>query len=84
MEELICIESKAEMSGWFIKGNEYSLKIYYDGRLYVLDEEGDAWDLEQSHGGAFTVNFLGTPAVTFTTASNHDASADDSEGGCRE
>lgn len=84
MEELICIESGPDVRHWFVKGNKYSSGIYYDGRRYVLDEDGDEWDLEQSYGGTFTVNFLGTPAVTLTTASNHDARADDSEGGCRE
>lgn len=84
MEELICIESGTDAHSWFVKGNKYSSGVYYDGRRYVLDEDGDEWDLEQSYGGTFTVNFLGAPALTFTAASNHDARADDSEGGCRE
>lgn len=84
MEELICIESGPDVQGWFVKGNKYSSGVYYDGRRYVLDEDGDEWDLEDAVGGTLTVSFsacLGQ--ALFTTASNHDACANDSEGGCR-
>lgn len=85
MEELICIESGPDVQRWFVKGNKYSSGVYYDGRRYVLDEDGDEWDLEDSVSETLTVSFsacLGQ--ALFTTASNHDACADDSEGGCRE
>ncbi|AUX83716.1 hypothetical protein QCF77_gp71 [Escherichia phage vB_EcoS-Ro145c2YLVW] len=84
MEELICIESEPDVQGWFVKGNKYSSGVYYDGRRYVLDEDGDEWDLEDAVGGTLTISFFNAVAASFTTASNHDASADDSEGGCRE
>ncbi|MBW2864193.1 hypothetical protein KX272_00085 [Escherichia coli] len=55
MEELICIESRQD---WFVKGNKYSSGVYYDGRRYVLDEDGDEWDLEDTVGETLTVSFL--------------------------
>lgn len=84
MEELICIESEPDVQGWFVKGNKYSSGVYYDGRQYVLDEDGDEWDLEDAVGGTLTISFFNAVSASFTTASNHDARADDSEGGCRE
>lgn len=84
MEELICIESGQDVQSWFVKGNKYSSGIYYDGRRYVLDEDGDEWDLEDAVSETLTVSISCCPGqAIFTTASNHDASADDSEGGCR-
>lgn len=84
MEELICIESGPDVQRWFVKGNKYSSGVYYDGRRYVLDEDGDEWDLEDAVGETLTVSFFDVVSASFTTASNHGASADDSEGGCRE
>lgn len=84
MEELICIESGPDVRHWFVKGNKYSSGVYYDGRRYVLDEDGDEWDLEDSVGETLTVSLFNAVSASFTTASNHDACADDSEGGCRE
>lgn len=84
MEELICIEYSHDVQDWFVKGNKYSSGVYYDGRRYVLDEDGDEWDLEDSVSETLTVSFFNVVSASFTTASNHDASADDSEGGCRE
>ena len=86
MEELICIESGPDVQGWFVKGNKYSSGggVYSYGRRYVLDEDGDEWDLEDSVGETLTVSFFNGVSASFTTASNHDARADDSEGGCRE
>ena len=83
MEELICIESGPDVQHWFVKGNKYSSGVYYDGRRYVLDEDGDEWDLEDAVGETLTVSFFDVASASFTTASNHDARADDSEGGCR-
>lgn len=84
MEELICIESAHDVQDWFVKGNKYSSGVYYDGRRYVLDEDGDEWDLEDSVSETLTVSFFNVVSASFTTASNHDARAEDSEGGCRE
>ena len=84
MEELICIESRQDVQDWFVKGNKYSSGVYYDGRRYVLDEDGDEWDLEDAVGETLTVSFFDVVSASFTTASNHDARADDSEGCCRE
>lgn len=83
MEELICIKSEPDVQGWFVNGNKYSSGVYYDGRRYVLDEDGDEWDLEDAVGGTLTISFFNAVSAQFTTASNQDAGADDSEGGCR-
>ena len=79
MEELICVKSK--LSG-FKPGSSYSgySTPDYD---YVIDETGCEWVVDQFGDGEFGV-FDGGLKASFTTASNHDASVDDSEGGCRE
>lgn len=83
MEELICIESGPDVQHLFVKGDKYSSGVYYDGRRYVLDEDGDEWDLEDSVSETLTVSFFNVVSASFATAPNHDARADDSEGGCR-
>ena len=84
MEELICIESSQDVQDWFVKGNKYSSGVYSDGRRYVLDEDGDEWDLNDDVRETLTVSRVNAVSASYTTASNHDARADDSEGGCRE
>ena len=58
MGELICIESSQDVQDWFVKGNKYSSGVYCDGRRYVLDEDGDEWDLEDTVGETLTISFL--------------------------
>ena len=57
------------------------------GEQYVIvlqDEDGDEWGLNDDVRETLTVSRVNAVSASFTTASNHDASADDSEGGCRE
>ena len=69
MEELICIEN---VSRYFEKGNSYKTHLSDDGvPMAVID--GD---------GTFYIPAM-RRYVLLTTASNHDARADDYEGGCR-
>lgn len=77
MEELICVTSLCD---YFTEGKRYTLGI--DG--YVTSDDGDDYrvtdeDVYEGRMGVYTRRWL----ALFTTASNHDASADDSEGGCR-
>ena len=46
----------------------------------VLDSCEDGWWIKVRH---YKVPVTKAEAEIYTTASNHDASADDSEGGCR-
>lgn len=46
----------------------------------VLDSCEDGWWIKT---GRYTIPVTKAEAKVYTTASNHDASADDSEGGCR-
>lgn len=81
MEELICIEN---VSRYFEKGNSYKTHLSDDGvPLAVIDGEGYPWDLHDNQDGTFYIPAM-RRYVLFTTAPNHDARADDSEGGCRE
>ncbi|EFI3554565.1 hypothetical protein GY533_003427 [Escherichia coli] len=79
MEELICVKSK--LSG-FKPGRSYSgySTPDYD---YVIDETGCELVVDQFGDGEYGV-FDGGLKASFTAASNRDACADDSEGGCRE
>ncbi|HBC7767046.1 TPA: hypothetical protein KEZ54_004365 [Escherichia coli] len=47
----------------------------------MLDSCNDGWWIKVGH---YKVPVTKAEAKVHTTASNHDASADDSEGGCRE
>lgn len=47
----------------------------------VLDSCEDGWWIKT---GRYTIPVTKAEAKIYTTASNHDARADDSEGGCRE
>ena len=47
----------------------------------VLDSCEDGWWIKT---GRYTIPVTKAEAKVYTTASNHDARADDSEGGCRE
>lgn len=47
----------------------------------VLDSCEDGWWIKT---GRYTIPVTKAEAEIYTTASNHDARADDSEGGCRE
>lgn len=80
MEELICIESDIE---YFVPGVLYTADHIGDHITYIYDYDGDDWGAVKLKNGLFVVNFIDEFA-TFTTASNQDARADDSEGGCRE
>ena len=81
MEELIWIEN---VSRYFEKGNSYKTHLSDDGvPLAVIDGEGYPWDLHDNQDGTFYIPTM-RRYVLFTTASNPDARADDSEGGCRE
>lgn len=78
MEELICITSLCD---YFTEGKSYALSS--DG--YITSDDGDDCrvtdeDVCEGRMGVYTWRLL----ALFTTASNHDARADDSEGGCRE
>lgn len=79
MEELICVKSKLAE---FKQGSSYGgySTPDYD---YVIDETGGEWVVDQFGEDEFGI-FDGGLKASFTTASNHDACADDSEGGCRE
>lgn len=79
MEELICVKSKLSE---FKPGSSYDgySTPYYD---YVIDETGSEWVVDQFGDDEFGI-FYGGLRASFTTASNRDARADDSEGGCRE
>ena len=80
MEELISIENE---SRYFEKGNSYKTYLSDDGvPLAVIDGEGYPWALRDNPDGTFYIPAM-RRYVSFTTAPNHDASADDSEGGCR-
>lgn len=46
----------------------------------VLDSCEDGWWIKT---GRYTIPVTKAEAKVYTTASNHDARADDSEGGCR-
>ena len=46
----------------------------------VLDSCEDGWWIK---AGRYTIPVTKAEAKVYTTASNHDARADDSEGGCR-
>ena len=77
MEELICVSSTCD---YFTEGKTYTLSN--DG--YVTADDGDDYrvtdaDVYDGRMGVYTSRWL----ALFTTASNHDARADDSEGGCR-
>ena len=77
MEELICVTSLCD---YFTEGKSYAVTsdgcvTSDDGDDYRLTDE-DVWE---GRIGIYTWRWL----ALFTTASNHDASADDSEGGCR-
>lgn len=79
MEELICVKSKLA---------EFKPRRSYGGYLtsdyvYVIDDVGSEWVVDQFGEYEFGI-FDGGLKASFTTASNHDARADDSEGGCRE
>lgn len=79
MEELICVKSK--LSG-FKPGISYGSYSTSDCD-YVIDGTGSEWAVDQFSDDEFGV-FDGGLKASFTTASNHDARADDSERGCRE
>lgn len=74
MEELICVKSKLSE---FKPGSLYSgySTPDYD---YVIDETGCEWVVDQFGDDEFGI-FDGGLRASFTTASNHDACADDSE-----
>ena len=78
MEELICATSLCD---YFTEGKSYA--VTSDG--CVTSDDGDDYrltdeDVREGRTGVYTWRWL----ALFTTASNHDARADDSEGGCRE
>lgn len=79
MEELICVKSKLSEFKPGTSYGSYSTSDYD----YVIDETGSEWVVDQFGDDEFGV-FDGGLKASFTTASNHDASADDSKGGCRE
>ncbi len=78
MEELICVKSKLAEFKPGISYGGYSTPDYD----YVIDETGGEWVVDQFGDDEFGI-FDGGLKASFTTASNHDARADDSEGGCR-
>lgn len=78
MEELICVTS---IRDYYTEGKSYA--VTSDG--CVTSDDGDDCRLTDENVwegriGIYTWRWL----ALFATASNHDASADDSEGGCRE
>lgn len=79
MEELICVRSKLVE---FKPGGSYNCHSATDYD-YVIDETGSEWVVDQFGVDEFGI-FDGGLKASFTTASNHDARANDSEGGCRE
>lgn len=77
MEELICVTSLCD---YFTEGKSYEVT----GDRCVTSDNGDDYrltdeDVWEGCIGIYTWKWI----ALFTTASNHDASADDSEGGCR-
>lgn len=78
MEKLICVKSKLAE---FKQGSSYGGYSTPDYN-YVIDETGNEWVVDQFGADEFGI-FDGGLKASFTTASNHDARADDSEGGCR-
>lgn len=78
MEELICVKSK--LSG-FKPGSSYSSYSTSDCD-YVIDGTGSEWAVDQFGDDEFGILDGGLKA-SFTTASNRDARAYDSDGGCR-
>lgn len=78
MGKLICVKSKLAE---FKQGSSYGGYSTPDYN-YVIDETGSEWVVDQFGADEFGV-FDGGLKASFTTASNHDARADDSEGGCR-
>ena len=78
MEELICVKSKLAEFKPGISYGGYSTPDYDDG----IDGAGSEWVVDQFGDDEFGI-FDGGLKASFTTASNHDARADDSEGGCR-
>ncbi len=79
MEELICVKSKLTE---FKPGSSYSGYSTSDCE-YVIDETGSEWAVDQFGESEFGI-FDGGLKASFTTASNQDARADYSEGGCCE